>query len=859
MRRERMTSGISLLLLLLAIEADAETSDVMGYFEQQITTDTAEDVQPELSPDGSMIAFRSLRSGNGDIWVKPVGGGPPVQITTDAADDAAPSWSPDGSMITFQSLRSGNLDIWVIPADGGTATQLTTHPSADTYPSWSPDGNQIAFSSMRSGNRDIWRTPAGGGPKFQVTTDAADDDQGTWSPDGSLIAFQSTRSGNRDIWTVPFDGGTAVQITTDGAEDRSAAWSADGSEIAFNSDRGVSVDVWIIPSSGGTAAQLTDDFDDDSHPSWAPDGSAVAFMSNRSGNNDVWMIHRSIVADDGAVQVTSDYANDQAPCFSPDGSQIAFSSFRPDGGVSLIWVTSVDGGTDTQISDGLNDVAPSWSPDGSTLAYYAWDGSDYYVTTIPAGGGTPTALTQGLFPTWSPDGGTLAFAETSDIWLIPGDGGTPWQLTTDPDVDAYPSWFADGARVAFASTRSGNWDIWSIPTLGGTATRITTNSADDFHPSCSPNGGLIAFASDRSGNDDIWLIPSSGGTAVQVTTDDGDDVSPNWSRDGTMLTFSSERLDVADGDIWRITLSPTITNVVDVPNDQGRWVRLTWTAAHFDDAGASVPITAYGVYREIDADLRSAGSSSPSDWDFLISVAASTEDVYHAVVPTLADSTGSGGVYYTTFFVRALTSTLGMHFDSAPASGYSVDNLDPLPPANPRWESDVLLAWDESEADDFDYFTVYGSFEDVLDGSADVIGRTSGTSIDVSGALHAFYFVTATDHAGNEGSPTGIEGLLGVPGTPRPTAFVLEPLRPNPFTVATTVRFELPVRGRVDVGIFDASGRRIRTLVDAIHDAGRFGVVWDGRTRDGHAAAGTYFVRLRAPGFTASRKLVLVR
>ncbi|UCE26276.1 MAG: PD40 domain-containing protein [Candidatus Coatesbacteria bacterium] len=78
------------------------------------------------------------------------------QVTTDPADDSSPAWSPDGTTLAFSSIRSGNFDIWTIPATGGTATQITTDPAYDVGPTWSPDGTTLAFDSDRSGNHDIW-------------------------------------------------------------------------------------------------------------------------------------------------------------------------------------------------------------------------------------------------------------------------------------------------------------------------------------------------------------------------------------------------------------------------------------------------------------------------------------------------------------------------------------------------------------------------------------------------------------------------------------------------------------------------------------------------------------------------------
>jgi TolB protein len=40
-------------------------------------------------------------------------------------DGQLPSWSPDGTKIAFVSLRDGNSDIFVMNADGSGQTNLT--------------------------------------------------------------------------------------------------------------------------------------------------------------------------------------------------------------------------------------------------------------------------------------------------------------------------------------------------------------------------------------------------------------------------------------------------------------------------------------------------------------------------------------------------------------------------------------------------------------------------------------------------------------------------------------------------------------------------------------------------------------
>ena len=83
---------------------------------------------------------------------------------------------------------------------------------------------------------------------------------------------------------------------------------------------------------------------------------------------------------------------------------------------------------------------------------------------------------------------------------------------------------------------------------------------------------------------------------------------------------------------------------------------------------------------------------------------------------------------------------------------------------------------------------------------------------------------------------------------------------PNPFNPETEVRFELATPSHVSVSIFDAAGRRVRTLVDEARPAGVHVLRWNGRD-DGHqpVSSGVYFYRMHASGFDATRKMVLLK
>lgn len=117
------------------------------------------DTRPAISPDGDKIAFDSAEGGqrnNFDVWIFDTVKKTYARLTDDSGKDIQAHWSPDGTMIAYTSEKSGNKDIWVVRVADKAAVQVTRYEGIDVWPRWSPDGKKIAFGSDRGGSTDIW-------------------------------------------------------------------------------------------------------------------------------------------------------------------------------------------------------------------------------------------------------------------------------------------------------------------------------------------------------------------------------------------------------------------------------------------------------------------------------------------------------------------------------------------------------------------------------------------------------------------------------------------------------------------------------------------------------------------------------
>lgn len=471
------------------------------------------------------------------------------------------------------------------------------------------------------------------------------------------------------------------------------------------------------------------------------------------------------------------------------------------------------------------------------------------------------------------------------------DNGIVWAATDGGYVQGYyPSTGLLYGRIGVEATEPGNFDI---------SNDMAIDSAGNFYVA-TQYVGVQKF--DTNG---VWrgeMPVSAFNHAFAVACDDHDNVyvgtdngvwkfDSDWNELSAFGTLDTRGLaifeygtiyvappDAGELEIWGY--APVLTSVADVTSDQGRWVRLTWNRSELDRLIEPWLVTGYGVYRRLDAkaafpaDLRRAApeaGKSLGGWDVIAMVPARGDDTYQLVAPTLADSTGTGGIAWSVFVVSAYSEE-GSFWDSPPDSGYSVDNLPPPVPSAPMVVEDpgqfeLELNWQASPAPDLGHYAVYRGATSgflpltPLDSHATTVAPYYTDDAVASGETW-YYRVGVFDDAETFSGYSASAGSHVVASAGAPDLFTpgLAPNVPNPFNPQTELRFNLPVDGQVRLTVYDVGGRTVRRLFDGRLPAGPHQVVWDGRDDSGlDLASGVYFYRLRSRNLDETRKMVLNR
>jgi Tol biopolymer transport system component len=224
-----------------------------GSGRKQLTRNTVDDSQPALSPNATKIAYQSKGvqpsnpEGDEEVYIMNADGSNKKNLTLTGGTvlDLEPDFSPDGTDIAFrtrgirqQSNPEGDDEIFVMTTGGLLQTNLTNNGTgvSDIQPDYAPDGQKIAYTDGGGffGDSEIYLMNANG-TNPQNLTNNSDTEEYTpdFSPDGTRIAYTTTGArpsnpeGDNEIYTMSANGSNQRPVTRTGSTvaDIDPAWT----------------------------------------------------------------------------------------------------------------------------------------------------------------------------------------------------------------------------------------------------------------------------------------------------------------------------------------------------------------------------------------------------------------------------------------------------------------------------------------------------------------------------------------------------------------------------------------------------------------------------------------------------------
>lgn len=276
----------------------------------------------------------------------------------------------------------------------------------------------------------------------------------------------------------------------------------------------------------------------------SPDGERIAYVVkylDRAQNDYASDIY--LWDSEGSRQYTSG-GKDSAPRWSPDGRWLAFLSGRD--GKSQLYLMPASGGEAVRLTDRKPGAGtPVWSPDSNAIAFVGAvsSGDESETPDAPA----PTRIIDRAV--YKEDGSGFIDHRRTHIFIVDRATKETRQLTHGDVNDDEPAWSPDGRHLAFASNRNPEWDLesssdlWIVPCEGGEPRRVTDGRGTWTSPCFSPDGSRLAMIGYARPEGEaatyfpqLWTSARDGGALENLLAGTdlavGDSVSSDWSAAG---------------------------------------------------------------------------------------------------------------------------------------------------------------------------------------------------------------------------------------------------------------------------------------------------------------------------------------
>ena len=506
--------------------------------------------RPALSRDGKLLAYcSSIGGGEQHIWVQQTAGGKAIQVTAGPDAEIAPDFSPDGTHIAFFSLRNGG-GIYIAPTLPGEPRLLVATPDVEK-PRFSPGGDSILYIH----DLKLFTVSVNGG---QPTALPLDQDfrvytEPIWAPNGKEILLFgvhcSRQNESPSWWIVPLVAGHATPANLPGVAqnylDSVHAWvrTTEGHEwIIYSTSDLENWKLWRIGISPGGVMEENPELLSSGNGTLPWSGSVsedgkLAYTIIRNTNSSIFQIS---ISDRGqklgptfqlALTEGGSYTS---PSLSRDGKRLAYGAYNP-GKPNTILLRDLSTGTDHILDEEGHGQSPlgdngetSISPDGSRVIFGRDSKAgrpDFY--PFPDGfmaaavDGQPEQVCERCTPRGFSSDGSVVLLEKYDrtdqnkdrIVALDLRKRTEQDFLSDQDKPLYHPFFSwDDRWVVFKRLESltGLAQILIAPVRHGAAAgqaewiAVTDGRNHDDKPQFSPDGNTIYFTSTRDGYLCIW-------------------------------------------------------------------------------------------------------------------------------------------------------------------------------------------------------------------------------------------------------------------------------------------------------------------------------------------------------------------